>query len=43
MKKAGSLDDYERREWLADRIWDEAFRVLEEFAAGAGGEGRKRR
>ena len=82
MKKAGSLDDYERREWLADlatrltalighlagcgverprisalqqvvdaidaggdvdRIWDEALRVLEEFAAGAGGEGRKRR
>ncbi len=82
MKKAGSLDDYERREWLADlatrltalighlagcgvepprlsalqqvldaitaggdvdRIWDEVLRVLEEFAAGAGGEGRKGR
>jgi hypothetical protein len=26
-----------------DRIWDRALRVLEEFAAGAGGEGRKRR
>ena len=82
MKKAGSLDDYERREWLADlatrltalighlagcgvqppqiaalqkvvdaidaggdvdRIWDEAVRVLEEFAAGTGGGGGKRR
>ena len=82
MKKAGLLDDYERREWLADlatrltalighlagcgvepprlsalqqvldaitaggdvdRIWDEVLRVLEEFAAGAGGEGRKHR
>ena len=81
MKKAGSPDDYERREWLADlatrltaligylagcgverprisalqqvvdaidaggdvdRIWAEALRVLEEFAAGAGGEGRER-
>lgn len=81
MKKAASLDDYERREWLTDlatrlaallrqltadgvadehlsgleevvhtieagpdveRIWDSVLRALEEFAAGAGGRGRKR-